>query len=272
MNRLAIIVAFGSLLNTTLPCQGQTTCEVAVLGSVEAHKPDLSLADLLVPGTCPPILASASEVGLGRSPLPGSARIFEGGQVRALLEQIVWKLPAEMRTNLIVSVPERVSVRRSSLLSCSEIASRLSPDLNEIDCAAAERVSREAQLEIARKTWNRATRTWDVVVRCTRPGDCVPFLVRVPQGAGVASPPELGYRHPSGARDAHSLFSAQDQVLVRSGQLVTLVWDQKGIRVVVSAVCLDQGRQGEIVRARIAHTGRIVSAVVVGRARLLEQS
>ena len=51
--------------------------------------------------------------------------------------------------------------------------------------------------------------------------------------------------------------------LVRSGETVTLLWDQDGIRLVIPAVCLDAGGEGQRVRARIATSGRTLPAIVV---------
>ena len=49
---------------------------------------------------------------------------------------------------------------------------------------------------------------------------------------------------------------------VRPGQTVDLIWDQDGIRLVVPALCLDRGRVGSEVRARIRNGGVVVRAIV----------
>jgi len=55
---------------------------------------------------------------------------------------------------------------------------------------------------------------------------------------------------------------------VRSGQKVTLLWDQNGIRVVVPAVALDAGESGEPVRARIVGAPGLIHTRVMGAGEL----
>ena len=56
--------------------------------------------------------------------------------------------------------------------------------------------------------------------------------------------------------------------MVRRGQTVKLLWDQYGVRLLVPAICLDSGDEGQRVRARIARGGRIVPAIVVNAGEL----
>ena len=63
------------------------------------------------------------------------------------------------------------------------------------------------------------------------------------------------------ARASHS--QARVRTLVKPGQRVELLWDQGGIRLRTSAVCLQAGDAGETVRARLARSGRIVRALVL---------
>jgi flagella basal body P-ring formation protein FlgA len=56
--------------------------------------------------------------------------------------------------------------------------------------------------------------------------------------------------------------------LVRRGETVTLLWDENGIRLVVPAICLDPGAEGQKVRARVARGGRLVRAIVVSAGKL----
>jgi hypothetical protein len=51
--------------------------------------------------------------------------------------------------------------------------------------------------------------------------------------------------------------------LVKSGQRVELLWEQDGIRLRASAVCLEPGAAGDTVRAKFARTGRVVHALVL---------
>ena len=62
------------------------------------------------------------------------------------------------------------------------------------------------------------------------------------------------------------------RTLVKPGQRVELLWDQGGIRLRTSAVCLQAGDAGETVRARFAHSGRVVRALVLPDGRLRANS
>lgn len=57
--------------------------------------------------------------------------------------------------------------------------------------------------------------------------------------------------------------AADEKPAVRPGDKVILLWDERGIRLVVHSVSLDAGRPGEVVRARLA-CGRLVRAMVSG--------
>ena len=274
--KLLIVLPVSCLLCGVVPSRGQTPCDISVPSSVEVHNSDLSLADLLGPGACPAIVKAASAMRLGKLPLAGSVRVFEGNEVRVLLEVVSRRLHAGAAGNFVVRVPERISVRSGSNLSCAEIGEKALPGLpRNLECGSAGRIPRDASLEVARRNWDPATRTWRLVVRCTRPGDCVPFLVRVPGTDPAAATAALRSQQatrrtpPPGV---HSSDSAREKVLVRPGETATLVWEQDGIRAVVRAVCLDQGREGEVVRARVAHTARTLRAVVVARGQLRAQS
>jgi flagella basal body P-ring formation protein FlgA len=56
--------------------------------------------------------------------------------------------------------------------------------------------------------------------------------------------------------------------LVKPGQIVTLTWDQRGIRIVLPVTCLDAGGMGQFVRVRLQNAPRVLRAEVVGQAML----
>lgn len=278
--KVPLIFVVAGLLGMAAFGRAEVPCEISVPRSVEAHNPILSLSDLLDADACPGWLGAAAQVHLGALPLAGSVRVFEGREVRVLLEEVA--RTEGFTAAAILAVPRRISVRRAgSRSSCAEIAQALFPDpsgeLDEVECGAAGRIPGDASFAVTRKSWDSAAGAWDVVVRCTRPGDCVPFLLRLP-GKGVAGiAAKAGRTEDPGRtplsprlRSQASPLPAPGPVLVRRGEKVTLVWDQDGIRLVIPAVCLEDGHQGETVRARIA--GRMVHAVVVRAGTLRAQS
>ena len=151
-------------------------------------------------------------------------------------------------------------VRASSYVSCAEIAARFIPHGHgNVECGAGH-IPDKASLEVSRRFWDPATRSWEWVMRCGRPQECLPFLLRASEG----EPPTVERVRPTGPRGG-------EKFLVRAGESVRLTWDQEGIRVEVKAVCLDRGRAGETVRARAAPRGRVFRAIVVGPGKLQVQ-
>jgi hypothetical protein len=280
---------------------GQASCPAVVEANVEVAMGEFSLADLLAPSTCPELLRAASRVRLGRAPLPGTVRVLDGNEVRIWLRNVTADVD-NLGGSANLQVPERVSVRRAGARAdCADIVGRIlaSPDAHPVraesgmhgvtkldageastsatNCGAAGRILQEARFELTRKVWNPMLGTWDLFARCLKPGDCVPFLVRVPSRDFPAEVVEPAGMVPSAisVSPAASVPSAKAPItprpgtaLVRPGETVSLLWDQDGIRLVVPAVSLDAGGPGESVRARIARGGRVVHAIVVSAGQL----
>jgi hypothetical protein len=78
-----------------------------------------------------------------------------------------------------------------------------------------------------------------------------------------------GNRAPlDGQSQRQSVPKLSPSVMVKPGQLATLIWQQGGIRTVLSVVCLDAGGLGQTVRARTRNGARILRAQIVGNGAL----
>lgn len=260
----------------------QSFCAVTGLSEVEASHTDLSLADLLSTNSCPELIRSAARIRLGAPPLAGSARVFAGDQVRALLEQTIRTLPSKSRP-VLVRVPERIRVRRGGTrLACVSIEAKVfdAPGAApaEADCGAAGRIPEDASLALTHRHWDPALRSWVFSARCAHRGDCVPFLIRVRSSdldeAPVASSFSAGNpgNFQGSLRSAAGTGQRDHDLIVHAGERTSVLWDQDGIRLTMSAICLDSGRVGEIVRARLERSLRIVRAVVLNSHVLQVQS
>ncbi len=264
---LWLVTAFGGC---------QSSCPVIALGEVQASGPVLSLADLLSPSSCPTVRRSAAQVRLGAVPFEGSVRIFEGDQIRGLLEPFVLAPGTERR--VILWVPERTRVHRARpRSSCREIEAKVfsvpvkAPD--EADCGAADRIPEDAPLTVTRKHWDPALGSWMFSAHCTRPSDCVPFLIRVPGGREQTDAVSVSLGESSAASPRSTdARETQLNLVVRPGDKASLLWDQDGIRLTIPAICMDKGRAGDTVRARLEPNHRIVRAVVVNAKVLRVQS
>jgi hypothetical protein len=301
---LAVSIA-SVLLGAGVPdSHGQAACPVTVLASVTVPAGEFSLEDLLAPGSCAALRRAAARVRMGSAPLPGTMRVLAASEIQNALQTIARSAQpdggASPASWAAARIPERITVRRAGArASCAEIGAQLpgSPALRTdpdrvFDCGAAGRIPRDAPIEFALPVWDAALASWDVRARCVHPTDCVPFLVRVRQDAPARAvsdetgSPQVGSHQVESHQpafyssasyqtawvsSAESRGASRDPVhgaLVRSGQKVTLLWDQNGIRVVVPAVALDAGESGEPVRARIVGAPGLIHTRVMGAGEL----
>jgi Chaperone for flagella basal body P-ring formation len=95
---------------------------IRVRAEVEVAGGDVTLANILDAGTCSTVVRAASRVRLGAAPLAGSPRVLRGDEVRALVESLGSEKGFEASSP---SIPERVTIRRSERLDCSNLAARL---------------------------------------------------------------------------------------------------------------------------------------------------
>lgn len=294
---IAACIASFSVLPQVSPAEA--ACHASVDARVEVAPGKFSLADILATDTCPALLRKAAGVPLGSAPLAGSVRVLPGDEVRSLLERLVGNAENGPSGSATMRIPERITVRRAGArASCADIGERILASLagrpfldkslaesgrppkplggtvlpRDMDCGATDRILQETSLQLTKAVWDPALGSWKVSTRCVHPGDCVPFLVRVP---GPDSKGEMGNSArqngsttaqlalASSSSDQAAPSSAGGKPLVRSGETVTLLWDQDGIRLVIPAVCLDAGGEGQRVRARIATSGRTLPAIVV---------
>ena len=127
----------------------------------------------------------------------------------------------------------------------------LSPE----DCSYSPSIPEGTQLDVEKIHWDSVLHSFEVRLRCRSTSACLPFLVRVRPRAGaplsLAAP---GIQKPTGGTSP---------AMVKPGQLVTLFWEKKGLRISRIVVCLDRGKAGEPVRTRTRDGGRIVRARVV---------
>lgn len=272
----------GAISCVPMPCRAESACAtITVEAKVVAEPGEFTLADLLRPDACPQLRRMAAQVSLGSVPRSGSQRVFDGRQIRRLLEALLGEgLSAEQESKL--QIPDRIVVERSGRAkSCAEIARFLTGAAaseetapsggwqRRVDCAAARGIPEDASLELTKTAWNSGLSRWEFWLRCARPEDCVPFLV----WASAQKNPSLRMASTPGAGpEASAAGGGGGARLIQPGQTAMLTWDQAGIRVVLSVTCLDAGTLGQTVRVRFKNGAGTLLAEVVGagalRARL----
>lgn len=262
----AVIVA------ASIACAATPACiQIEVPAHVQAATGNLTLADLLSQGSCAELLQAAAQVSLGAVPRRGSSRVLDGGEVRRWFADLI--RVASVRDELgeagaaAARIPERIVVEATGAMKdCAMIAQfirsagstsggvvSLTGRWQELNCAAARHIPEDATLELTKKIWQAANRRWEFTLRCARRSDCVPFLVwaygedapRMNLGA-VPEAPEVSVRQ-----------------VVKPGQTASLIWDERGIRIIAPVTCLDGGTVGQSVRVRFKNGPEILRAEIL---------
>jgi hypothetical protein len=291
MKHLLIFVGvlFVGALGLALPSMGseaEPACgPITVQANVAVQDGEFSLTDLLPPDICPAFRGFAARVPLGRAPLPGSVRVLKGEEIRALIRALLDKSQSRgtnfLQKEVIVQVPERITVHRAGArASCSDLAGAIAQTsltgrtgsltgenlVRDEHCGAAGRIQRNVPIAIAKTVWNPALTSWEITARCLEPRDCVPFLV-----SARASSLPADTLSSAKLRAKLQSHSSTESPMTRPGQSMTLFWDQDGIRMILSVTCLDRGGLGETVRARVQHGDRVLRAKVINAETLRMQ-
>jgi hypothetical protein len=277
---MAVIAVSASLVGR---CAAGTSCSLVGLeASVRIAAPELTVADLLSPDTCARVRQAAARISLGAAPRAGKTRALDGMELRGLIEAILRGMG--VTGEIAGQIPDRVVVQSDGpIKSCAEITrfvlgqpssqmargARLSGE--ELDCAAAQSIPGDADLELVRSHWNAGLGRREFAVRCVKPEDCVPFLLWTRQdrdgrvrGATAAARTAAGdLSAASRASSFESPTGPAGRFLVKAGQTATLRWDEGGIRVVLPVTCLEGGGSGQRVRVRLKNAARILQAEVL---------
>ena len=136
----------------------------------------------------------------------------------------------------------------------------------DLDCAAVPSLAADVHFELTKVFFDRTLHSWEFLLRCANPRDCVPFLVRWPQTAGDPLPRDSAALVKASPAAINS--QASQHFLLREGATVTLLWDQDGIRVVLPAICLEKGNIGDSIRVRIKSGTRVLRAEIVNESLL----
>jgi hypothetical protein len=269
--RAALVAGVLLIMNPPLGICAEACSPIVAEENVVASGNEFTLADLLAPFTCLKLRRAAAQIGLGATPRRGSVRVIRGQPIRQWIGEIAGEL--DIPGPLDERIPERIVVRRSGTIKpCAEIArsaltsvslsggARLS--LENFECTGGQSVPRDAELEVIRSWWDASLARWEFSLRCTRVGECVPFLISATENRS-----RIGLGDRVGRSVTHGLTpdssSEIAERLIRPGQTATLRWDKHGIRVVLPVTCLDGGVAGQTVRVRFKSAARIMRAEIL---------
>jgi hypothetical protein len=109
-------------------------------------------------------------------------------------------------------------------------------------------------MEVARVKWDALVHSFEVRIQCKSAPACLPFVVRIPADPtvtprGLSRNPEAMSKGSSSRKNPFDNVQ-QRYTLVKAGQKVTLLWQENGLRITRSVICLESGREGQSVRTR----------------------
>jgi len=275
---------------------------IVLLASVETSADLIRLSDLL-PANVPVWLAElAPEIVLGRSPQPGSVRVFSQEQLGRAVADYPQVLAA-------ISIPSRVEVHNGAReLSREEILSAILHSLESSHLSTEEPLDERALLRFPRVAVQSEASGLEVTqleedtnkgllrFRMWTPAEPAvrPFWVEawarlaagsLADGKGlraatqVVSQPALtslagqSDDHPIRRNDSLAGASASaprlSAPLVEPGDPATILIQGSGLRIQASGIALERGWKGQRIHVRAVSTGKILLARVVGERMLL---
>jgi len=161
------------------------------------------------------------------------------------------------------------------------------PQVEDIDLPAASAALAGRHLRVSSVCWDNGPQRTQFRVECGAPGQCLPFLVYVHQSVhesvhdsahdsdhGLANMDDGGRIHscrvasgPLPAIGSHLVAESPPKLTVQTGDRATAVFLSRHMRMTASVICLQRGREGEVIRAR-APDGHVFRARISGPALL----
>lgn len=125
------------------------------------------------------------------------------------------------------------------------------------------------KFRIVRDIWDPALNSRILFLRCNRSTECLPFVVRAPGFPRKQSTPKQILSKQASRFEPRS---PEHATVIRGGQTASMIWEDAGIKMTVSVICLDAGAVGERIRVRIARPGGKVLTATVMNSGLVRSS
>jgi hypothetical protein len=243
---------------------------VSLLAEVCVRTDTLRLSDLLPAEAGIELQVAAEKLPLGRSPQPGSLRVFTASGLRRTIGE------GDLFTSEI-DIPAQVVVRRwgwpieaeavRQTLAQSKFAHQLDFSQARITLPAGISTALpHPQFEVTAFKPGEGNRGWRARMRC-RTG-CQSFLVEIAPSHSAS----VGGTHPAlvaaFSPRALKVMSGSGPILVQPGRLALLVIDGDGFRITQPVMPLRRARLGELVRVTDPLSRRSLFARVSGKGTL----
>ncbi|MGH9500012.1 MAG: flagella basal body P-ring formation protein FlgA [Terriglobales bacterium] len=155
----------------------------------------------------------------------------------------------------------RIAISTQSVVSAMAQAGwRVGPErvkfLSQVTSTAAE-----PGLQVAQVTHWQGDKL-RVELRCHDPHACLPFYVLVTEQKTTGKPGQTPAAVANGGPAA--LEMAEEKPLIRSGDPATLTFADRGLRITMPVICLENGRRGQEIRVASSDHRRFYKAEIVG--------
>lgn len=238
-----------------------------------ANGKKVRVSDLLPEDAPAALQKAAAEIELCQSPLPGSMRVLEAGQITN-------KLAGRPELLRQLAIPPRVTVRYSGWAIAEGemrktvskfLCERWNADLPEATplewppmLASAEK---DSALQVMGASWDDRQQSIELRLRCARRAACGSFLVHVILPAALSE--EWHNRiapgnNPNLSGHVDSSLIASGAALAEKGKPATLILDSSNMRISVRVTCLQAGALNQEIRVFDARTRHVFHAEVVG--------
>lgn len=274
--------------------RAETELRVELLGRVSVSGKQVLLSDLLPRTASEKLRLAATEVSLGRAPQPGSERSIGRADIQHALVGYTGTFNS-------LSLPNRIMVSSAARsITVDEAYQAIRAQLRRSNNAAAESLRPEdvqlgaqvfvrpgdAGLRVMRVDVDAILGRARFLLWPANDPEVVPFFATV--RFDKASDERLAHSDaarlsPISARSAPGLAAERRSMLaettraairetmVQPGQRAVLTMENAKMQITVDVVPLERGSLGQSIRVRMADSGKIVTAEVIGRARLEAQ-
>jgi len=176
----------------------------------------------------------------------------------------------EFRPTLTPVTKQEVLQTVRADLSHRGLADNQLPSIEDIDLPMAPPALPGRSLRVASACWDEGPRRTQFRLECGSPGQCLPFLVYVPESPDHAAVDTAGRVRscrlasaPSPVPKSHLAAEAAPATAVQNGDRATAVFLSTNMRMTASVTCLERGHEGEVIRVR-APDGHVFRARISG--------
>ena len=141
------------------------------------------------------------------------------------------------------------------------------PRIEDLDQPGALPALAGRRLRVSSACWDEGPRRTQFRVECGEPRQCLPFLVYLHEHVRDDQNANARAGSCRAASQPRRAAEPSPKPVLRAGERATAVFLSNRLRMTASVICLERGREGEVIRVR-SQDGRVFRARISGPARL----